>query len=95
MVIKEEAYARDDWEKHEFIRDVPSEVKVMSILNKTNCHAIPRLLNYKRYPFERKHRMYMEYCPFRDLSVLCKRYRRFRFVTIDALIIRSIDQQCK
>ena len=95
MVIKEETHPRKKWQENESIRNVPSEVKIMSILNREECYAIPRLFKYKRYPLDRKHRMYMEYCPFKDLSVLCKRYRKFRFVTTDVLIIKSIDQQCQ
>ena len=83
MVVKEEAYTRSNWRKYKTNRDVPNEVKVMSMLNKRHCYAIPRLFNYKRYAHAYKHRIYMEFCPFKDLSVLCKRYCRFRFVTSD------------
>ena len=55
----------------------------MSKLNKTRCHAIPRLFGYKRYKHVFKHRIYMEYCPYKDLSVLLRRYSRFRFVHVD------------
>lgn len=64
----------------------------MSKINKADCYAIPRLFNYKRYPTYRKHRMYMEFCPFKDLSVLCKRYRGFRLVITDFIILRLADR---
>ena len=90
MVVKEEAYLKNQW-RRKIARGVPVEVKTMSKLNKVKCHAIPRLFNYKRYPHHYKHRMYMEYCPFNDLSVICERYRRFRFVTAKIATIRTVD----
>lgn len=80
MVVKEETHDRINWREEASIRKVPSEVKIMRKLNKKECHAVPRLFNYKRYAHVYKHRMYMEFCPFKDLSVLCGRYARFRFV---------------
>ena len=80
MVVKEETYEKKYWKDHEDVRDVPAEVKVMSKLNKANCHAITRLIDYKRYPHVYKHRMYMEFCPHNDLDRLIKRYSGFRFV---------------
>ena len=35
----------------------------------------------------------MEYCPHKDLSVLCKRYGRFRFVNTEMPIVGSITQR--
>lgn len=87
MVIKEESFSVEGWNSEEILRGVRPEVKVMSKLNKKHCHAIPRLFNYKRYPLVRKQRIYMEYCPFKDLLVLQSRYSRFRFVTVDALLM--------
>lgn len=87
MVVKEEAHTRSRWGRNGDVRDVPVEVKVMSRLNKTRCHAVPRLFNYKRYPHVYKHRFYMEYCPFQDLSILCKRYGRFRFVAAGGSVV--------
>ena len=81
MVIKDDAYAKCEGENEENSSKVPGEVKIMSKLNKARCQAIPRLFNYRRYKHVYKHRMYMEYCPYKDLSVLITRYRRFRFVT--------------
>lgn len=92
MVIKEETHTREEWTSIKDVKKVPSEVKVMSKLNKIHCYAIPRLFNYKRYPHVYKHRMYMEYCSFNDLAVLCKRYTRFRLVTDDVPVVRFIDQ---
>ena len=80
MVVKEESKKMKDWNEYEVARGVPREVKVMSELNKANCHAIPRLFKYKRYPHVYKHRIYMEFCPYKDLEVLCSRYSRFKFV---------------
>lgn len=93
MVIKEEVHSRKEWEDDESVREMPGEVKTMGKLNKTNCYAIPRLFKYKRYPDYYRHRFYMEYCPFKDLSVLCNRYRRFRFVTTDIPIMESTNGQ--
>ena len=93
MVIKEESHPRDIWNNFSYIRAVPREVKIMSKLNKTSCHAIPRLFAYKRYPHVYKHRIYMEHCPFKDLSVLCSRYSRFRSVTTPMPAIEYIDRQ--
>ena len=95
MVIKEEWFLKDEWDSNEEARGVRPEVKVMSKLNKKHCHAIPRLFNYKRYPLVGKQRIYMEYCPFRDLSVLRSRYNRFRFVTIEELIVCNANQWCQ
>ena len=91
MVVKEETYTRTQWKSSESVQKVPSEVKTMSKLNKTKCYAIPRLFNYKRYPNHTRHRMYMEYCPFKDLSVLCNRYRGFRFVTPDITVFDLVN----
>ena len=77
MVVKEEVYAKEDWTEY---KEVPNEVKVMSRLNKAKCHALTRLINYKRYPHVYKHRLYLEFCPHNDLDKLIKRYSRFRFV---------------
>ena len=92
MVIKEEWFEKKVWDSHEEVGGVRPEVKVMSKLNKKHCHAIPRLFNYKRYPLVWKTRIYMEYCPFRDLSVLRSRYSRFRFVAIEKLNICNANQ---
>ena len=92
MVVKEEVFTKEGWDLEEEIRGVRGEVKVMSKLNKKHCHAIPRLFNYKRYPLVYKQRFYMEYCPFQDLSVLCSRYSRFRFVTSNTLIMLNTNQ---
>ena len=92
MVIKEERIPKKRWDSHEEARGVPPEVKVMSKLNKKHCHAIPRLFNYKRYPLEGKHRIYMEYCPFHDLAVLWSRYNRFRSVTVNKPIMCHVNQ---
>lgn len=78
MVIKEELHTREAWKEYISNRIVPNEVKIMAKLNKTRCHAIPRLFNYKRYPHVHKHRVYMEFCPHGDLAVLQSRYARFR-----------------
>ena len=79
MVVKEETHTRQQWRSSDPIyRDVPPEVKIMSRLNKSRCHAIPRLYHYRRYKHVYRHRLYMEFCPYRDLSVLLSRYRRFR-----------------
>ena len=95
MVIKEEWFMKEQWDSNEEIRGVRPEVKIMSKLNKKRCHAIPRLFNYKRYPLVGKQRIYMEYCPFQDLSVLRSRYGRFRFVTIYKLIMCIANQWCQ
>ena len=101
MVIKEEWWKKEQWDSNEEVRGVRPEgkvsgvrpeVKIMSKLNKKHCHAIPRLFNYKRYPLVWKHRLYMEYCPFRDLSGLRSRYNQFRFVTIDKFIMCNANQ---
>ena len=88
MVVKEESHSRKNWGEIAHVREVPREVKAMSQMNKAGCYAIPRLFNYKRYPTFRKHRIYMEFCPFKDLSVLCERYRAFRSVVTDINILR-------
>ena len=82
MVIKEvsETDDRDAWMQHQFLRQVPRETKIMSLLDQAHCHAIPRLYGYKRYPHVCKHRMYMEFCPYDDLWNLCNRYRNAGFV---------------
>ena len=64
----------------EWTGEVPEEVKMMQRMNKTNCEAVPELLAYKRYKHVRKHRIYMEFCPYSDLEALSLRYKRFRFV---------------
>lgn len=60
--------------------EVPEEVKMMRRLNKTGCQAVPKLIAYKRYMHVRKHRIYMEYCPYGDLVTLNVNYKRFRLV---------------
>lgn len=47
----------------------------MSKMNKANCDAIVRLRAYKQYSDHQRHRIYMEYCRYGDLSCLIKRYR--------------------
>lgn len=59
---------------------VPEEVKMMCRMNNTNCQAVPKLIAYKRYVPVRKHRIYMEFCPYSDLTALNLNYKRFRFV---------------
>lgn len=59
---------------------VPEEVKMMRRMNNTNCQAVPKLIAYKRYIHVRKHRIYMEFCPYSDLATLSLKYKRFRFV---------------
>ncbi len=63
--------------------EVPEEVKMMRRMEKTDCQAVPKLIAYKRYAHVRKHRIYMEYCPYSDLDVLDINYKRFRFVNPD------------
>lgn len=60
--------------------EVPEEVKMMRRMNKTDCEAVPDLIAYKRYKHVRKHRIYMEFCPYNDLATLSLNYKRFRFV---------------
>ena len=59
---------------------VPEEVKMMQSMNTTKCRAVPELLAYKRYPHVRKHRIYMEFCPYSDLATLNSKYQRFRYL---------------
>ena len=91
MVIKEVSHTKEDWIKREDFRQVPREIKVMSKLNKAECHAITRLFNYKRYSHVYKHRMYMEFCPHKDLDTLIKRYSGFRFVVPGILAVLGIS----
>ena len=74
MVIKEsKAFDAQEW-----IREgVPEEVKMMRRMNKTDCQAVPNLIGYKRYVKVRKHRIYMEFCPYGDLEFLNIKYKRF------------------
>lgn len=58
--------------------EVPEEVRMMKRMNNTNCEAVPELIAYRRYIHVRKHRIYMEFCPYRDLAALNLRYKRFR-----------------
>ena len=58
--------------------EVPEEVRMMKRMNNTNCKAVPELRAYRRYMHVRKHRIYMEFCPYRDLAALNLRYKRFR-----------------
>ena len=60
--------------------EVPEEVKMMQRMNNTNCEAVPELIAYRRYMHVRKHRIYMEFCPYSDLEALNLKYKRFRFV---------------
>ena len=59
---------------------VPEEVKMMRRMNNTDCQSVPDLITYKRYMHVRKHRIYMEYCPYSDLERLNLNYKRFRLV---------------
>lgn len=60
--------------------EVPEEVLMMRRMNKTDCQAVPHLIDYKRYSHVRKHRIYMEFCPHSDLAKLDLNYKRFRSV---------------
>lgn len=53
---------------------------MMRRMNNTDCQAVPRLIDYKRYMHAKKHRIYMEFCPYSDLATLGLNYKRFRFV---------------
>ena len=59
---------------------VPEEVKMMQRMKKTDCNVVPELITYRRYSHVRKHRVYMEFCPYSDLAALNLKYKRFRFV---------------
>ena len=58
--------------------EVPEEVLMMRRMNKTDCYTVPALIDYKRYVHVRKHRIYMEFCPYGDLATLGLNYKRFR-----------------
>ena len=60
--------------------EVPEEAKMMRRMIKADCQAVPDLIAYKRYVHVRKHRIYMEFCPYGDLATLSLNYERFRFV---------------
>lgn len=60
---------------------VPEEVKMMQRMNNTSCPAVPKLIAYKRYMRVRKHRIYMEFCPYSDLAALGLNYKRYRYVS--------------
>ena len=75
MIKESKAESPEKW-----TGEVPEEVKMMQRMNKTNCDVIPELIAYKRYMHVRKHRIYMEFCPYSDLATLSLRYKRFRFV---------------
>lgn len=53
---------------------------MMRRMNKTDCYAVPNLIDYKRYMHVRKHRIYMEFCTYGDLATLSLNYKRFRLV---------------
>ncbi len=74
MVIKE-SLPREFW-----CEEPPVEVDIMEELSAAKCDNILRLLGYRRYRAARKHRLYMEFCPYGDLRRLIKRYRAWRFV---------------
>ena len=74
MVIKESSPIRAQAWTNE---GVPEEVKMMRRMNKTDCHAVPNLIGYKRYVRVEKHRIYMEFCPHGDLEFLNIKYKRF------------------
>ena len=68
----------------------------MRRMNQAGCQAVPDLIAYKRYVHVRKHRIYMEFCPYGDLAMLNLNYKRFRFVTgISKLFVmhQLIDKQ--
>ena len=54
---------------------------MMRRMNNTRCHAVPKLIAFKRYVRAKKHRIYMEFCPYSDLTALNVNYKRFRFVS--------------
>ena len=85
-MIKESKKAR----REEWNGEVPEEVKMMRRMNKTNCEVVPELKAYKRYMHVRKHRIYMEFCPYGDLATLNLNYKRFRFESpyIHTLVFR-------
>ena len=90
MVVKEcKTVPIDKW-----TGEVPDEVKMMRRLNKTDCPAVPNLIAYKRYMHVRKHRIYMEFCPYSDLATLSLNYKRFRSVHVYVhLFSDSTDEQ--
>ena len=65
---------------HDWNSDVPEEVKMMQRMKKTGCQSVPELIDYKRYIHVRKHRIYMEFCPYKDLFELNLNYCKFRLV---------------
>ena len=74
MVVKEsKAFHPQEWTRE----GVPKEVKMMRRMNKTDCQAVPNLIGYKRYVKVRKHRIYMDFCPYGDLQFLNIKYKRF------------------
>ncbi|KAK0509162.1 hypothetical protein JMJ35_008533 [Cladonia borealis] len=72
MVIKQIGGTRHMWEPEK-----PEEVRIMEKMKTTKIRGLVRLINYKRYHRKRIHRIYMEFCPYGDLSRLIERYRRF------------------
>ena len=58
----------------------PQEVEVMELLNKRESPGILEYRAYRRFLTQRRHRIYMEYCPYGDLYDLRKWYKRHRFV---------------
>lgn len=75
MIKESKAESPEKW-----TGEVPEEVKMMKRMNNTSCEAVPKLKAYRRYLHVRKHRIYMEFCPYSDLDALNLRYKRFRFV---------------
>ena len=75
MIKESKTVSRETW-----TGQVPEEVKMMQRMKKTDCKVVPELITYRRYMHVRKHRIYMEFCPYSDLAALNLRYKRFRSV---------------
>ena len=71
---------------------LPREAKIMMAMRKTNCISALRLRKYRRYPYQHCHRLYLEYCPYGDLSILIDRYRRHR--QVDHLVSIGLSLIC-
>ncbi|KAI9729282.1 MAG: hypothetical protein M1834_006953 [Cirrosporium novae-zelandiae] len=73
LVIKQISAKQGRWNP-----DIPKEVKAMHHMAGFKCKNLVKMLSYRRYSRHKVHRIYYEYCPYKDMLVLDAQYERWR-----------------